>query len=240
MLDYHKPQTTKAMQLNTYEQLADCQRQIYNALWSSTRSDKENAFNYVCQNIPNMKSDLDNKWKYWSKQAPGREYWIVNDISSVSYLGLEMNLRFCNEIISERMRIDFHSPISPNAVQIVFFSPEPLQQNTVLYEEKSEDGSEKRLKVSDFLDVLSYAKKFAEANLDADFDKYNGGLMAMRTVDLAIHHKPVDKPLNKSLHLVNDILTEYAKSISKDKEAKRDATGISLLVDLAIDFLVRG
>ena len=31
------------MQLNSYEQLADCQRRIYNALWSSTRSDKENA-----------------------------------------------------------------------------------------------------------------------------------------------------------------------------------------------------
>ena len=151
-----------------------------------------------------------------------------------------MNLRFCNEIICERMRIDFHSPISPNAVQIVFFSPEPLQQNTVLYEEKSKDGNERKLKVSDFLDVLKYAKKFAEANLDADFDRYNGGLLAIQAVDFAINHKPVDKPLNKSLHLVNDILTEYAKSISKDKEAKRDATGISLLVNLAIDFLVRG
>ena len=226
--------------MNTYEQLEDCRRRIYNALWSGTRSDKENAFNYACQNIPNMKGDLDNKWKYWSKQAPGREYWTVDNISSVSYPGLEMNLRFCNEIISERMRTDFHSPISPNAVQIVFFSPEPLQQNTVLYEEKSEDGNEKKLKVSDFLDVLKYAKKFAEANLDADFDKYNGGLLAIQAVDFAINHKPVDKPLNKSLHLVNDILTEFAKSLSKDKGTKRTASGISLFVDLAIDFLVRG
>jgi hypothetical protein len=50
----------------------------------------------------------------------------------------------------------------------------------------------------------------------------------------------VDKPLNKTLHLVNDILTEYARALSKDKETKRTASGISLLVDLAIDFLVRG
>jgi hypothetical protein len=115
-----------------------------------------------------------------------------------------------------------------------------LEQSTVLYEEKGTGGTERRLKVSDLLSVLSYAKKFAEANLDADFDRYNGGLMAIRTVDLAIHHKPVDKPLNKTLHLVNDILTEYAKTLSKDKETKRTASGISLLVDLAIDFLVRG
>lgn len=228
------------MQLNSYEQLADCQRRIYNALWSSTRSDKENALNHAFLNIPNLKRDLDNKWENWKRQELGREYWTVDNISLVNYQGLEMNLRFCNEIICERMRIDFHSPISPNAVQIVFFSPEPLQQNTVLYEEKSKDGNERKLKVSDFLDVLKYAKKFAEANLDADFDRYNGGLLAIQAVDFAINHKPVDKPLNKSLHLVNDILTEYAKSISKDKEAKRDATGISLLVDLAIDFLVRG
>ena len=185
-----------------------------------------------------MQEDIHKKWSEWKrKNNKGTEYCNVVLMEEPE---LDQNLRFCNEIISERMRIDFHSPISPNAVQIVFFSPEPLQQNTVLYEEKSEDGNEKKLKVSDFLDVLKYAKKFAEANLDADFDKYNGVLLAIRTTELAINHKPVDKPLNKTLHLVNDILTEYAKALSKDKETKRTASGISLLVDLAIDFLVRG
>ena len=43
-----------------------------------------------------------------------------------------------------------------------------------------------------------------------------------------------------ALHLVNDILTECAKAFHQDKEAKRTASGISLLVDLVIDFLVRG
>ena len=62
--------------------------------------------------------------------------------------------------------------------------------------------------------------------------------MALKTVDLAINHKPVDKPLNKALHIVNDILTEIASVNSKNPETKRTASGISLLVDLAIDFLV--
>ena len=137
------------------------------------------------------------------------------------------------------MRLHFSSPISPTAVQIVFFSPVPLEQSTVLYEEKGTGGSERTLKVVDFLSVLNYAKKFAEANLDTNFDKYNGGLVAVRTVDLAINHKPVDKPLNKTLHLVNDLLMECAKAFHQDKEAKRTDSGISLLVDLAIDFLVR-
>lgn len=228
------------MQLNTYEQLADCQRQIYNAFWTSTRRDKENALNYVLLNIPNLKNDLDGKWETWRRQEFGRSYYLVRDIPSLDDFSLDQNLRFSSEVVSERMRTCYSSPISPTAVQVLFFSPEPLQKDMVLYEEKEKNEGERRLKVSDFLSVLSYAKKFAEANLDADFDKYNASLMAIKTVDLAIIHKPVDKPLNKTLHLVNDLLTEYAKSLSKDKEVKRTASGISLLVDLAIDFLVRG
>ncbi len=225
------------MQQNIYDLLEDCQTRIYNALRKNTRTDKEEAYTYAVTHVNAMDAELDMKWDELKRLG-----YIVHkgSLAKMDDVSLDVNLHFCIDIINKRMRINFSSPISPNAVQIVFFSTVPLEQSTVLYEEKGTGGTERRLKVSDLLSVLSYAKKFAEANLDADFDRYNGGLMAIRTVDLAIHHKPVDKPLNKSLHLVNDILTEYAKSISKDKEAKRDATGISLLVDLAIDFLVRG
>ena len=228
------------MQMNTYEQLENCQRQIYNALWSSTRSDKENALNYAYLNIPYLRSNLYTKWEYWSRQAPGRSHESILFLQQMDDFSLDLNLRFSNEVISERMRIDFHSPISPNAIQMLFFYPEPLQQETVLYVEKEKDGNEVKLKLSDFLNVLSRAKKFAEASLGVDFDRYNGGLLAIQTVELAINHKPVDKPLNKALHIANDILTEFAKSLSKDKGTKRTASGISILVDLAIDFLVRG
>ena len=228
------------MQQNIYHQLEDCQTRIYNALQFGNRKDKEEAFGYAWLHIPDLKEELGYKWKDDKEEYQIHDKDFVPSLSQVTDLVIDINLRFCIDIINKRMRTTFSSPISPNAVQILFFSPVSLEQSTVLYEEKGTGGSERRLKVSDFLSVLSYAKKFAEANLDADFDKYNGGLMAIRTVDLAIHHKPVDKPLNKSLHLMNDILTEYAKALSKDKETKRTASGISLLVDLAIDFLVRG
>lgn len=225
------------MQQNIYDLLEDCQTRIYNALRKNTRTDKEEAYTYAVTHVNAMDAELDMKWDELKRLG-----YIVHkgSLTKMDDVSLDVNLHFCIDIINKRMRINFSSPISPNAIQIVFFSTVPLEQSTVLYEEKGTGGTERRLKVSDLLSVLSYAKKFAEANLDADFDKYNGGLLAIQAVDFAINHKPVDKPLNKSLHLVNDILTEYAKSISKDKEAKRDATGISLLVDLAIDFLVRG
>ena len=225
------------MQQNIYDLLEDCQTRIYNALRKNTRTDKEEAYTYAVTHVNAMDVELDMKWDELKRLG-----YIVHKgpLEKMDDVSLDVNLHFCIDIINKRMRINFSSPISPNAVQIVFFSTVPLEQSTVLYEEKGTGGTERRLKVSDLLSVLSYAKKFAEANLDADFDRYNGGLMAIRTVDLAIHHKPVDKPLNKSLHLVNDILTEYAKALSKDKETKRTASGISLLVDLAIDLLVRG
>ena len=226
------------MQLNTYEQLEDLQKQIYDALWSNVRYTKVSALCYALTYVPHMQEDIHRKWSEWKrKNNKGTEYCNVVLMEEPE---LDQNLRFCNEVISERMRVNFSSPISPNAMQLLFFSPEPLRQDTVLYEEKNEDGEEKQLKFSDFLSVLSYADKFVKANFGGDKDKYNNSLMALKTVDLAINHKTIDKPLNKVLHIVNDILTEIVTTTSKDKETKRTASGISLLVDLAIDFLVRG
>ena len=225
------------MEKELIEQLEESQLQIQRALVKGDRRSREGAYVYAVSHVQGLATEVYARWNELKNQGV---FVIYKDVCQFTDLDLDLNLRFCAEVINERMRSNFSSPIAPYAVQMLFFSPEPLQKSAILYEEKSEDGNEKKLKVSDFLDVLKYAKKFAEANLDADFDKYNGGLLAIQAVDLAIHHKPVDKPLNKSLHLVNDILTEFAKTLSKDKNTKRTASGISLLVDLAIDFLVRG
>ena len=224
------------MEKDTYVLLENCQTRIYNALRKNVRADKEQAYTYAMTHVDAMEAELDVKWGELKRLG----YFVYKGpLSNMNDVSLDINLHFCIDVINKRMRLHFASPISPTAVQIIFFSPVPLEQNTVLYEEKGTGGSERTLKVADFLSVLNYAKKFAEANLDANFDKYNGGLVAVRTVDLAINHKQVDKPLNKTLLLVNDLLTECAKASHQDKEAKRTTLGISLLVELAIDFLVR-
>ena len=225
------------MEKELIEQLEESQLQIQRALVRGDRRSREEAYIYAVSHVQGLAMEVYARWNELKNQGV---FVIYKDVCQFTDLDLDLNLRFCAEVINERMRSNFSSPIAPYAVQMLFFSPEPLQRSTVLYEEKGHDGQERQLKVSDFISVLDYAMKFAEMNSDADFDKYNKAKLAIKTVDLAINHKPVDKPLNKTLHIVNDILTEYAKSISKDKEAKRDATGISLLVDLAIDFLVRG
>lgn len=225
------------MQLSPYEELGNLQKQIYDALWSNVRYNKVSTLCYALSYVPNMQEEVLRKWREWEYKHNKKT--VECNVVVMEEPDLNQNLRFCNEVISERMRIDFHSPISPNAIQMLFFFPEPLQQETVLYVEKEKDGNEVKLKVSDFLSVLSYADKFVRMNFGGDQDKCNNSLIALKTVDLAINHKPVDKPLNKALHIVNDVLTEFAKSLSKDEESKRTTSGISLFVDLAIDFLVR-
>ena len=225
------------MQLNPYEELGNLQKQIYDALWSNVRYNKVSTLCYALSYVPNMQEEVLRKWREWEYKHNKKT--VECNVVLMEEPDLDQNLRFCSEIISERMRIDFHSPISPNAIQMLFFFPEPLQQETVLYEEKDKDGDERQLKLSDFLSVLSYADKFVRMNFGGNQDKCNNSLIALKTVDLAINHKPVDKPLNKALHIVNDILTEFARALSKDKESKRATSGISLFVDLAIDFLVR-
>ena len=119
-------------------------------------------------------------------------------------------------------------------VNVFDLTPKGTDDN-VLYKEDKEE-----LKVSDFMSVLNYGKKFAEAFFGVDSPKTSGYMLAVKTVDLAINHKEVDKPLNKTLHIINDVLTESAKKCQKDEGGKRVLSGFSVLIDLAIDFLVKG
>lgn len=90
------------------------------------------------------------------------------------------------------------------------------------------------------MSVLSYGEKFVAAFFGIDSPKTSEYMLAVKTVDSAINHKEVDKPLNKTLHIINDVLTESVKDRQKDKGGKMLVSGISLLVDLTIDFLVKG
>ena len=140
------------MRQDTYELLEDCQTRIYNALRKNTRADKEQAYTYAVSSVYAMEAELDMKWEelkrlgYYVHKGPLEN---MNDVS------LDINLHFCIDIINKRMRLHFSSPISPNAVQAVFFSPVPLEHSTILYEEKGTGGSERRLRVADFLSVLN-------------------------------------------------------------------------------------
>ncbi len=213
--------------------LENCQSQIYNAICTNGRVEKENALAYVISCIPGMKDELMGCWEAWKRQVIGRWYYEC-EIHKLEDESLEMNIRFCIDIINDKINKFYALPISCYAIQILFFSPESLSKNRIIHIKSNEN-----LKISDFLSVLSYAKKFVETSSSSFDSQTDEALLAIKTVELAIHHKKEDKPLNKALHIVNDILTKCAKSSTKDNNDKRVISCGSLLIDLAIDFLIQ-
>ena len=159
---------------------------------------------------------------------------VLLDLGKLSSKGTDANVELYLWVINNRINQHYNWSISSTAIQKIFFQPQSLSQEYVLYTK-----DEKELKVSDFLSVLSYGKKFAEAFFGVESPKANEYVLAAKTVDLAINHQDVDKPLNKTLHIINDVLTEYGKDLHKDKGEKMVFSGIPLFVDLVIDFLVK-
>ena len=213
--------------------LENCQSQIYNAICTNGRVEKEKALVYVTTNILGINDELKRYWEAWKNQAIGRWYYEC-EIHKLRDESLEMNLRFCLDIINGKLNTFYSQPISCYAMQIMFFSPEPLPKDKVIYIKES-----KALTVSDFLSVLSYAKKFTETCTGIQDKNTDEALLAIKTVELAVNHKKEDKPLNKALHIVNDVFTKCAKQSPDNRRSKNVISGISLLLDLAIDFLIQ-
>lgn len=214
-------------------ELESCQSQIYNAICTEGRVEKENALAYVISCIPGMKDELKGCWEAWKRQVIGRWYYKC-EIHELEDESLEMNLRFCVDIINGKLNRIYTQPISCNAMQLLFFSPKPLPKDKVVHIKENE-----KLTVSGFLSTLSYAKKIIETYSGVCDSKTDESLLAIKTVELAINHKKEDNPLNKSLHIVNEVLTGCARRSTKDDNNKRIISFGSLMLDLAIDFLIK-
>ena len=219
------------MNMNTYNELVSCQRMFRNAVLNCDDNAKKYAMIYTRSKFPDIIEDVK---KQWLSCCPSKDLGWCNTFL-LEGENIEQNVRFYTNAINARINQCYNWSVSSTAIHRIFFQPQPLSPNYVLYKEDKEE-----LKVSDFMSVLNYGKKFAEAFFGVDSPKTSEYMLAVKTVDLAINHKEVDKPLNKTLHIINDVLTESEKKCQKDEGGKRVLSGLSLLIDLAIDFLVKG
>ena len=213
------------------QNLVQCQNLLRDVCFSGDNFKKKLAIYQINNILPGIANEVIDEI---CKRYPNDDIVIVNNAFELSPFGLELNVDLYLYVINNRLNQCYNWSISSTAIQKIFFQPQSLSQEYVLY-----TRDEKELKVSDFLSVLSYGKKFAEAFFGVESPKANEYVLAAKTVDLAINHQEVDKPLNKTLHIINDVLTEYGKDLHKDKGEKMVLSGISLLVDLVIDFLVK-
>ena len=218
------------IKIENLQELVKFQSLLHKASYSDNELMKKQAIWQIHSSAPDIADEVSREW---DRRYPRATVIKVN-VFDLDSEGTDTNVELYSFVINNRLNQYYNWSVSSMAIQKIFFQSQPLSQDYVLYTK-----DEKDLKASDFLSVLSYGKKFAEAFFGVDSPKANEYVLAAKTVDLAMNHKEVDKPLNKTLHIINDVLTEYGKDLHKDKGEKMVLSGISLFLDLVIDFLVK-
>ena len=114
--------------------------------------------------------------------------------------------------------------------------PVQFQSTDVLYTQ-----NEKRLTVGDFLKVIKYALAIVDIIFPDNKVSVaaNPTIWALQGIDDTLNNKSKTELMNHSLHIAADFLSSSVKESLNDTNAKRNAAATSLMVNLAIDFLVK-
>ena len=205
---------------------------LYKATFFNYDFMKKQTINQINLNFPDIAKEVQDEWH---KQYPHGGLTYHQSVFQLTPMGASANVDLYLAAINRHINQYYHWSVSSTAIQKLFFQPRPLSYDDVLY---AEDG--KHLTVSDFLSVLSYGKKLAEEFFGMDSTKVSEYIHAVRTVCLAIDHKEVDKPVNETLHLVKEVLMECTGDAQRTGGGKKLVADVRSLVDLTIDFLVKG
>lgn len=114
--------------------------------------------------------------------------------------------------------------------------PRQFKDNDVLY---SQNNS--HLTVGNFLKVIKYALSIAEIlNPDDKRISYaSASVLASQTIDSILNNKSEVELTKHTLHIATDFLSSSVKESLNDTNAKRSVAVSALMVNLAIDFLVK-
>ena len=139
----------------------------------------------------------------------------------------------CMNVLSEeKIHTLYHNQ---SAYQVITQSA-PFRDNDVLYKQ-----DESLLTVENFLRVIKYALSIASI-IDPNNKAYsyaNASALALQGIDDALNNKSKTELTNHTLHIAADFLSTSMKESLDDTEAKRGVAISALLVNLAIDFLIR-
>jgi len=139
-------------------------------------------------------------------------------------------------ILEEKLFISYTGNylFSNRAINLIYNNTQNFNGNQVLHR-----SGVYELKVSDVLKVIGYVKDIYETVGGKVDDRFSIALMVLDSIDLALNNKKQDKPVNKLLHLTNDVLSEIAKKAADDERVNPLLSGMSLLVKLTIDFFIK-
>ena len=148
--------------------------------------------------------------------------WFANWADATVYTITKMNL--------ESIRQDCQYAYQTLSQPVLF------QTADVLYTQ-----NEKRLTVGDFLKVIKYALALVDIVYPDNnvTPVANPTIWALQGIDDALNNKSKTELTNHSLHIAADFLASSVKESLNDTNAKRNVAISALLVNLAIDFLVK-
>lgn len=208
---------------------------LQDALYSGNREKVLYNLSTLKSNYPDIASEADELVRRMLNYQ-GVFDVVRMPVYSLSDDGLINNARAFIAAASVELRELYPHPFSFYAAERIYYPTQTFSKQEVLYERT--DGE--KLTVSDLLSVTSYATKFIDALSPNEVTGSAGeALTVFKGMELALNNKKTDRPNNKSLHLANDFLLNTIKP-NLSKSGKQTASGISLLIDLAIDFFVKG
>lgn len=176
---------------------------------------------------------------------------IKVSIYATSGNDLRYNVIGCLNSIKKVLNDYHYYSFSLGAIQTLYYPPVSFTPTYELYrgEYLSQQDSYgetpykkdvRILNVSDLLSVADYSVKILDSlNPSEKTQDISDAITILKGIDLALNNKPQDKPLNKSLHIVNSVLSSTVKH-SLDNNIDKQFTGtMSMLIDLAIDFFCK-
>lgn len=162
---------------------------------------------------------------------------LVTNFSSVRDISRESlpnNIHGHLLAVNSTLQDIYPKVFTQKSTMAIYYPIQPLKPTDVIH---NSEGQE--LKVSDLLSIAGYATKIVEAiSPNERTEEASAAITVFKSMDLALRNQQQDKPLSKALHLANDFLTTVVKSNIKKDEGKPGIIITSILIDVAIDFLV--
>lgn len=192
------------------------------------------ALNYVFVNLPFVVDQgLKNTFQIMKEQGM-LEIEKRSSVEDISRESLPNNIHGYLLAVNSTLQDIYPKVFTQKSTMAIYYPIQPLKPTDVIH---NSEGQE--LKVSDLLSIAGYAIKIVEAiSPNERTEEASAAITVFKSMDLALRNQQQDKPLSKALHLANDFLTTVVKSNIKKDEGKPDIIITSILIDVAIDFLV--
>lgn len=186
----------------------------------------------------------NNKWENINKIFKEHSLYPLAPCPIDLVYGAELNYNIegCLRTIWAILKSNKYQTFSSHSIEVLYFPQKAFTPTDVLYTNPIQSNNSEKpntLKVSDLLSVAKYSLQVLEIiQPNEKTSNISDTITVMQSVDLALNNKPYDKPLNKSLHIVNSVLTSVVKRNLENESDKRFVGSMGLLIDLAIDFFI--